>query len=480
MNGQLYRFRSVEALLGERNELRDQHIYFASPSQLNDPMEGFSDVLWQGDAIVWENLLRHYLVCLERAYSLLVIGGETQPISWNYIPVVDPGDDRAWSPQHRAMHDSIFARFFSEPVIGKMIAALAGRGGPVRRHELSQYLGSIHHFALLLIREEQMRRGLAPVQGTDEAEREAALKQIGQAVAVVVQLKMLKADPAASEDSIDLFLSQSVLMNRQIEQIHFYNNTMDAKLFNRNFVFIHFTEGYVDQVERNLYQDWYAACFMGSCSNSSIWGSYGENHAGICLRFKTTLHDGKHSITLTRPYGIGTDGLISGSLAHDFQKVEYTNKHVSIDFFECLGRLPAPTLDKYWYCNAEHKRSSSADAMHRSQQEWRDGYWKNFTAKTASKLKDWRYEDEYRLILTGELDFSTTESRKATYDFESLDGIVFGIKTPLETKLAISRIIEEKCRATGRTDFKFFQAYYARSKGVIEHHDLSLLKFTQA
>lgn len=267
---------------------------------------------------------------------------------------------------------------------------------------------------------------------------------------------------------------------QQLDLITKLNNESLTTDKNKQFSILDFPEKYTKQLEDIVHPEWYTACFMGSCSNSSIWGSYGENHAGICLRFKTTLHDGKHSITLTRPYGIGTDGLISGSLAHDFQKVEYTNKHVSIDFFECLGRLPAPTLDKYWYCNAEHKRSSSADAMHRSQQEWRDGYWKNFTAKTASKLKDWRYEDEYRLILTGELDFSTTESRKATYDFESLDGIVFGIKTPLETKLAISRIIEEKCRATGRTDFKFFQAYYARSKGVIEHHDLSLLKFTQA
>ena len=33
----LYRFRSVDALIGERAELQNQEIYFASPAQLNDP-----------------------------------------------------------------------------------------------------------------------------------------------------------------------------------------------------------------------------------------------------------------------------------------------------------------------------------------------------------------------------------------------------------------------------------------------------------
>jgi hypothetical protein len=28
-------------------------------------MEGFRDIFWRGDQIVWRNLLRHYVLCLE-------------------------------------------------------------------------------------------------------------------------------------------------------------------------------------------------------------------------------------------------------------------------------------------------------------------------------------------------------------------------------------------------------------------------------
>ena len=56
-----YRFRSTTALLGEKKELENQEIYFASIDELNDPMEGKPDLVFKGDRIVWENLFKHYL-----------------------------------------------------------------------------------------------------------------------------------------------------------------------------------------------------------------------------------------------------------------------------------------------------------------------------------------------------------------------------------------------------------------------------------
>jgi hypothetical protein len=60
----LYRFRPANAVLDGYEELAKQEIYFAAPEKLNDPMEGYNDVFWSGDLIVWRNLIRHYLLCL--------------------------------------------------------------------------------------------------------------------------------------------------------------------------------------------------------------------------------------------------------------------------------------------------------------------------------------------------------------------------------------------------------------------------------
>lgn len=70
----LYRFRSVDALIGKRAELADQYIYFAEPAALNDPLEGFKDIVWNGDATAWRN---HNL--RPRLRHVRAVSGQNQP-----------------------------------------------------------------------------------------------------------------------------------------------------------------------------------------------------------------------------------------------------------------------------------------------------------------------------------------------------------------------------------------------------------------
>jgi hypothetical protein len=60
----VYRYRSAGAVLEQFEELEKQEIYFSATDDLNDPMEGFKDVFWAGDEIVWAALLKHYVFCL--------------------------------------------------------------------------------------------------------------------------------------------------------------------------------------------------------------------------------------------------------------------------------------------------------------------------------------------------------------------------------------------------------------------------------
>ena len=60
----VFRFRTIDRLLNDR-ELEDQYIYFANPDELNDPVEGLRNIVWHGDAIVWENFFIHYLRSLQ-------------------------------------------------------------------------------------------------------------------------------------------------------------------------------------------------------------------------------------------------------------------------------------------------------------------------------------------------------------------------------------------------------------------------------
>ena len=72
--------------------------------------------------------------------------------------------------------------------------------------------------------------------------------------------------------------------------------------------------------------------------------------------------------------------------------------------------------------------------------------------------------------------YDTKEKRKLKYRFSDLEAIIFGLKTPLEAKLEIIKIIEAKCQENNRRDFEFYQAVYASHSGKMELQKLDFKK----
>jgi hypothetical protein len=191
-----------------------------------------------------------------------------------------------------------------------------------------------------------------------------------------------------------------------------------------------------------------------------------------------TSDDHSHFINLMMVSGVNNNGFTSHKKRHPFHKVEYTNDHTAVDFFKSIF-LPIPMLRQYWYTDRNGNLSPSGIAKLRSPEAWSKRYSHEFYQAASSKLKAWCYEREYRLILPGGgTDYSLSKDmRKATYDFVDLEGVIFGMNTPHKDKLDVMRIIEGKCRKEGRTDFKFYQAYYSAENGQIDALEMGLLKW---
>jgi hypothetical protein len=78
-------------------------------------------------------------------------------------------------------------------------------------------------------------------------------------------------------------------------------------------------------------------------------------------------------------------------------------------------------------------------------------YWATFLKSQTTKIDDWAYEDEYRLVLNSLItDYSDASRRKLKYNFGDLKGIIFGINTSDDDKAAILRIIKQKCQEMNR------------------------------
>lgn len=67
------------------------------------------------------------------------------------------------------------------------------------------------------------------------------------------------------------------------------------------------------------------------------------------------------------------------------------------------------------------------------------------------------------------MNLTETKDRLLKYRFRNLDGLIFGIKTPLASKLKAIGIIKKHCLDAERTNFNFYQAFYDPEKKSIGH-----------
>ena len=230
-------------------------------------------------------------------------------------------------------------------------------------------------------------------------------------------------------------------------------------------VMFDFPNMYLKELENLLWPKWHTACFTKSYHNSSVWGNYGDNHKGACLIFEAVETDELNELELNPVTSEEPKTM-------DFREVSYQKKADEVDFFLSIGMVPVSALIKLWYTDQDGNISECI--RHIEPDDYGDAWLENFYRDITIKTEDWKYEQEYRLILHNGNELDEKTNRTLTYNFNSLKGIIFGIKTSDEDKLRIIEIIEKKCQENNRTDFKFFQAYYSPEDGKIHKYEIPL------
>ena len=478
--GFYYRFRSIDAILGERKELENQEIYFCPPDKLNDPMEDYKDLFWQGDGIVWRNLLKHYLACLTQSVIAAFIMGKDYDarLARNFVfttPSTLPTE------QLRGVHRRVCDAFFGTNKLAELPAMLARRTSALRREETEFCLRAVHGIALkcviTILREDRV---LPPVNETPPVPQFTEQDVLENLFKVLNGLKEQEVE--SKPEMLAALFGASAHVNRQMDLIRYLGVTDDlSKAWHT--IFYAFPEHYVDSLRDLVYFNWYAACFVADPTHAAMWGHYGDGHKGICLKFRA---EEKRGLTpVLKLHGItgwhsGSNGgaHIYGDIKLPFERITYTEKLPEVDFFRSIGRIPAPVLKSQWYSDEQGNASACAEDVFGNMSDWHQRYCTSFKQLSLTKLRDWRYEDEYRLTLTSPLDsFSEAKDRKLKYRFSDLEGIIFGIKTPLADKTRIIDIVAAKCKAEGRKSFAFSQAAYDARNGKIEAHLLDLIRF---
>lgn len=452
----MYRFRTIQRLL-KGNELENQEIYFSDISSLNDPIEGFREIYWKGDITLWKNFIRHYLLCLENAIVSAKLFEDDKTfrhkdiqvfINLDYLPTKIDKD----------IHDEVYETFLGHKKMPEYLEHLASRSDGINQDELFYYLRLIHMFAIKSIIEIHVAHEpqLAPDKPSPDFS-DFILKSLPA-------LEIFKTEIKENHKSkLELFHSFKQIMNG-LDLIQAYNLKSESNKYKQYFIFSDFPSAYIKHIEKLLYPDSYVACFTKNCTNPVVWSHYGDRHTGVALKFNARSLDNTSVIDLR---GIVEGNQIDGKRGFQFEKVIYSNEFPKINFFASLGRLTHSQIMS-WHTDIDGNNSVYRDQLV-DENKWIQEYWAQSDKSFLIKLKDWEHEDEYRLILTDIMDRRVDKNnRKLKYDFDDLEGIVFGIKTPLDDKIKIIDIIKNKCRQYDRKDFEFYQTQFAESTGEIK------------
>ena len=84
--------------------------------------------------------------------------------------------------------------------------------------------------------------------------------------------------------SVEKFFSLTNLITQQTKLLANYNREGKVVSPNSLFLIAEFPEKYLAKLEQSIYPAWYSASFLLDCSNSAIWGHYGDNHKTLVVR----------------------------------------------------------------------------------------------------------------------------------------------------------------------------------------------------
>ncbi|WOD12970.1 DUF2971 domain-containing protein [Pseudomonas sp. NyZ704] len=464
MLNHLYRFRPVSRLLGgdRESELEDCYIYFSPPEKLNDPLEGHREVIFKGDSVVWENFFQHYMDCLlirNTQYFIDEFDVLDFPLYPNY-------EVQAVPPENYKEITGLVSRFFDSPNVKRHIAVLAFKEREINQSELMLHLRSIQPFAMHIISEVLVSYDLVEKgYGINGAPHEELL---------TVSTSLLEYFEGLGDELLEAeFDSSALALLRSDDLIKGYARFKIGESKNWTRLCMDFPEEFLVSRIRLTTSEWFVSCFMENCENSAIWGTYGNNHKGVCLKFKVDNDNGQPGISLMKP------GLNQGikwwtQTKFHFSKVSYTEKSPDLDFFCSLGGYDAQEIIDKWYTDRNGNVSSRKRDVFDNYSQWHANYHKDNFKSLTVKTRHWSNEQEYRLILKSQFNSRIEEdNRKLRYTFDDLDGIIFGIKTADSDKYKLIEMVERMCQTRKREDFTFYQSFYDSSTDAIRYRPVA-------
>lgn len=456
----LYRYRSIKSLF-KYKELDNLSIYFAKLDELNDQMEKYMNVVWQGDAIAFQGLFKHYLYTLTHLYFSASVRNPKQDIDTNNLPIfLDIKVLKA--PEMQDMFKDIYNQFFAFSGVAQFPSKMAASKKKFTVDEMVLVFRGLHLYAYtvidIVIKSYFLSKNRA--NASDELyDMVTQWKGYNQILDILTSGKY-------SAEQIEKIKTDFVIQQQVYRELLNKDIYKDKNTHNISLLTFDFPEVYMRNITKLLYNEYCIACFSDTYQNEPMWAHYADSEKGVCLQYKIKYRNGEKCLNLHSISNIivtEKEEKIEKNF-HDVPvfRVLYSNEYPEIDFFTSLGVLPMPIIQNFWLCNYDKTEFSSCLSSYQPVERWVSEYHKKAINHICTKAQNWSYEQEYRIF---QRDVFTPisenkENRFANYSITDLEAIIFGRNVCSEEKRKISNIIKAHCHEKNHS-VKFYDLYYS-------------------
>lgn len=459
----IYRYRSIDKLF-EYKELENLEIYFAKPDELNDQMEDYMNIVWQGDEIAFRGLFKHYLYTLSSVYYDTNFRNRKQKIDIDYFPVFLASDINN-KPEMQSTFKSIYHEFFNPIDIANIPSEMALSNKKYSIDEILFILKHLHPYAYLVIDSifKKLDYGIDVFKDKEHKEIYEELKYSKQYSSLIKAIN--SGEQAEKVDLICKFERERKLTKAILNNMHKDKDTYNISILNFDF-----PEIYLKNIKKILYNNFCVACFSNSYQNEPMWSNYADCENGICLKYKIKTENNKKYLSLNSACNDNPNEEIYKKFNNlEILNVNYSNEYPEINFFASLGGLPKKIIEEFWLCNYDRTRFSTCLDYYKNHNEWYFNYHKKAKEYICTKSKNWEYEQEQRIILRNLLypAYENKEYRIANYDIRDLDSIISGRKVSTEDKRKVIEIINKHYSKSG-ANVKFYDLYYSTITNKLE------------
>jgi len=185
------------------------------------------------------------------------------------------------------------------------------------------------------------------------------------------------------------------------------------------------------------------SCFSGTEKNVLMWSHYADHHKGICLKFRSYPHTFKVNESL------------EGDFLINIGLVQPNKEYYLLDLY-------TPTTNKLStniFYNIEYKDEPPEPINFFNFL----GEYKPFFKFLTTKYTDWKYEDEYRLII----DQDILENEILNYRKKDLEGVIFGLKINYNNAKLVYDTIKQNYLDKG-INVNFYEAKEVHHKYEVE------------